>query len=500
MVDPGTSRSLPDVGSDIRRRTIRGVRWVVLLNLATVPLSFATNLLLGRISVEALGYYGAIQVFTSMFQALFVLGGAYVFTRLVPPLPREDRFPFLLSYGAVVFALCAGCLALARLFRPGWIDWVLERFGGPSLEVAVALCVSALVWAFSCHFLYGVLEAGHAALTLKMVVVGYFLAAGGAVLLAKERLISEPGAILWQLSLGVYLGAALLGAALVFRTAERRACASWRWLLPRGFWTVVFYTHLETVVSAVYTSLAPLIVLLWLDVAAVGRVHAALRYVLLLNLVPVMLASVLAPGLSALEASGMRADALRRTASAIRACMLFVAPATFAVALFAGDAMAIFGPEFAGHEDVLRMVIPASLASPVVYFGVGLAVALGELRAYLLASLIFIAASVGLTVWLVPLMGQTGAILGAALGAAVQHTVISVLLRRRLAFRVPRRVYAAWGCGVAAAVSAISIDPSRPVALGLLLVFTGLFAWTGGVTRAEVTDLAAHLRGKEHLT
>ena len=77
-------RGMTDMVGDVRRRTASGVRSVIVLNLVFFPLSFATNMLLGRVSPEALGYYGAVYVLIGTYFTFGVFGGSLVFTRFVP--------------------------------------------------------------------------------------------------------------------------------------------------------------------------------------------------------------------------------------------------------------------------------------------------------------------------------------------------------------------------------------------------------------------------------
>ena len=282
------------------------MRWVLWLNLLTQPLSFATNVLLARMGPAAIGYYGAIQLFIGGFQNFFILGGNAVFTRLVPGLRRRgphQLYPLLTYAGLVLglfLAVVAGVLALApeaaqallaRLGAPParrwpW-PWALSSWSGPSPRISY----------------YAVLDARGGIVTLKSVVIELLrpaLAPGSSPPRGRCAIPRR----CWGLTLAVYAVGAALGVGFLLRTPEFREREPLRLVLPPKFGSVVAYTHLQTLVGFVYTALAPSIVLYRLDVDALGHLHAAMRYPVLLGLLPAAMASVVAPGLSTLEAWG----------------------------------------------------------------------------------------------------------------------------------------------------------------------------------------------------
>jgi O-antigen/teichoic acid export membrane protein len=484
---------MESIDGHVRQRSLAGVRWSIVLNLVMIPLSFGTNMALGRTSPEALGYYGAIQIFTGAFHAFFVPGGRDVFTRFVPGIPRRERLAFLGSYSTVALLVFLVFLVIVGWIAPGAMAWIVGYFRMPEALLALALAVALLVFAFATNFLYGALQAPRAVITIKAVIVGYFILAILGAGPFRAMLRSEPSVYLWRGALIVNGFAALLGIVQVMRTAEMRRPRVWKWGLPTGFWPAVGYTHLGTVVTFAYTSLVPAFVLLWLEVTALARLHAALRFVVLLSSVPVIASPVVAAGISKLDASGMRETGRRHASSAMRGSLVAIFPMFVLCVLFAGDAMAIFNPEFREHRTLLRIVILSCLASPVVHFGAGLAVALGAFRPYLMASLVFVASGVGLTTVLVPRFGLLGAGCAAAGAVFIQQMAVAAVLRYRLAFRIPGRVYAAWACGLATTAVALWLDPSRLLATGLFPPFVLVFAWAGRVTPSELAGWGRRL-------
>jgi O-antigen/teichoic acid export membrane protein len=247
--------------------------------------------------------------------------------------------------------------------------------------VLVLLGLAVVVWAFCSNFLYGTLAPLRAAVTLKLVNAWLLLCALLGLGPLRSWLLNSPSAFVWTAALVVHVLGALFGIVSVATLPELRG---WRWprfYLPTGFWRVALYTHLAMLVEFCYWSLSPYFVLLWTDVRSLAYFHVATRFPLLLGTLPAMLTDVVAPGLSALEASGSRQEALRQAGSVIRAALLPMVPAALVFIFFAGDAMAIFNPAFRDQRDLLRIVAVSSAAAPVYHLGTGALAAWGPFAA-----------------------------------------------------------------------------------------------------------------------
>ena len=477
---------MSELAGEVRRRTVSGVRGVLVLNLAAMPLSFATNMILGRLSPESLGTYGAIQLFLGGYFVFLFPGGVAVFNRFVPSLAPARRLGFLVSYSVLAFAIFAAAAVLPALMAPGIAGAVLAPFGGPPVPAALAFLLVSLVWGLACYFLYSLHRPIEASGAEKLVVLGFFLAAGQAWL--SRRAGSD---WLWTASVAVYGAGAAVAVWLLARTPEFRGREGPLLGLPSGFGRVAAFAQAEVIVSFVYASLAPYVVLLWMDLQQLGYLHAALRYVALATVVPTAVASALAPGLSRLEAAGLREDSCRQVAAAVRGSLLVLAPLAVGLAAFAPSAMAVFGPEFPAHADLLRFAAPGILAGPVVLYGNALAVATGEFEAWLAASLVYVALALGLTAIAVPALGLPGAALAVAGGSLLRQELVLGTLRRRVGLPRPPRIVAAWSATLAVAAAGTAW---RPGPLGAAALWAaGMVAFVA-LARVGPGEVGAELR------
>ena len=79
----------------ILKSSVVGARWTLGLSLAVIPLSYGTNIILGRTSPEALGTYGFLTVLISVVATFFMFGGSQVIVKFLPQLESEKRSAFL---------------------------------------------------------------------------------------------------------------------------------------------------------------------------------------------------------------------------------------------------------------------------------------------------------------------------------------------------------------------------------------------------------------------
>ena len=478
-----TTETTPD---DVRSGVVSGARWVLILNISTLPLSLLTSMALGNVSAEALGYYGAIQLFVSTSQTFFVLGGPQVFARFVPAMLARDRVPFLLSYTSLVLGTIGLFSTVAFVVVPEWVERSLARVGAPSIPLSLAIIVAVTLLAFTAHFLFGILRGAIAAISQRVVLLGFFIVAAVGATLFRRELSEHPAVYLWTSALFVYGLAAAIGITHVVRLETRSSATPFRWMLPQGFWPVVCYSHLVTMVNFVYQSLSPLIVLIWIDVVALGYLHAALRYQVIVRLVPVLLSSVLAPGLSRLSSHGHHSQAKSHTRFAIDTSLLLATPLTIGLGAFAEPAMRLFGAGFEVHANLLRLLVVGFMAGPVVHLGSGFLVAIGAFRSYLTASMVYVVTTVALTIAVVGPFGLPGAALAATIGALLQQSVIQWLIRRETGLRLSGRLAAAWiWAGLSAGISAW-LSPNVWGALAIAVACCAGFARTGGVSLQEL--------------
>ena len=493
--EPNPALAASDLGRTTKRSAVRGIRWVLWLNAITLPMSFATNLVLGRHSVEALGMYGAIQILITGFQTFLIIGGYAVFTRFVPGMPRDRRFPFLTSYAALVLSFFTTAWVLGRLLAPAAVDALLARFGGPPPAMAYLMGLAVVVWAFGSHFLYGVERAREAAFALKLVVAVYFLFSFLVLTPVGRGWLAHPETSLWWATCAAYGTASVVAAGFVLAIPREAMERRWGWFLPAGFWAVVLYTHLGTVVEFVYSSLTPSVVFWWLDVAALGRLTAAIRWIMLVSLLPGMLMSVVTPGIAKLESAGLRDEALVQVRVAMRVSELAVVPCVLAIILFAAELMGVFGADYRAFAGILRIAALSALAGPVVYLGTGLAIALGELRAYLAVSVVYVISSLGLSLLLIPAFGLTGAAIAIAVSSAIQCLAM-ILMARSWGLRPARTTPIGWAFGAFTLSIAGLVGESLALAAAAWLILCVSFAWSAGMTVAEVTLLARRALGR----
>lgn len=113
--------------TEIKKRSIKGVKWLIVMNGLGVPAAFLVVLMLGRVGPVALGVYALAQILIGVITTFVVYGGAPVLSVFMPKLSgAEDRGRFLFSYALILLGMMTVTLGLFWLF-PVAFEFLLQR-------------------------------------------------------------------------------------------------------------------------------------------------------------------------------------------------------------------------------------------------------------------------------------------------------------------------------------------------------------------------------------
>jgi O-antigen/teichoic acid export membrane protein len=234
----GLLSQVPEV---MRHRIVSGMRWTVWLSAISVPFSYATTILLARISPEAIATYGLLMVYIAVVLGLFYFGGDPVAIKFLPELKAEKRSSFLVSYYVVV------CLAtvpwiVAALLWPSGLTYIFGNQASHPFQlfliVISPICVlSSLVGAA----LKGTLEIIWAQIVLRLITIGSFAAYITLYFAGRSFLAANYAPIIWGTYLGLSGIAAGIGLFHLFVHGKNRIVwHKFHFFLPHGFWRYTF--------------------------------------------------------------------------------------------------------------------------------------------------------------------------------------------------------------------------------------------------------------------
>ncbi|MGA9350949.1 MAG: hypothetical protein WBW48_19390, partial [Anaerolineae bacterium] len=231
----------------IFKSSVIGAKWTLGLSLAVIPLSYGTNIILGRTSPEALGTYGFLAVLMSVVATFFMFGGSQVIVKFLPELDSEKARAFLLGYAALTFGVAATLLFLIIL-NPATLAYLTRK------EIAVRflpyLCVLApivLIQYISLAVLQARMEIKWMSIVSKLTPVLYFfcflalrLSLGGHF--AKHGFLAIIAVVI-----GSNVISLLLAVYQVWTKVIGRVESFIQIFFPHGFWYFATVVHLSTV-------------------------------------------------------------------------------------------------------------------------------------------------------------------------------------------------------------------------------------------------------------
>lgn len=490
---PGQPSTPAEDAERIVSHSLGGARWMLWLSGSALAFGFGTNVVLGRIGPELLGFYGFLTLTVSLVSVFFVLGGANVLINYLPKRRRDEKLGFLLAYGGIALGAAALFLGVAAAF-PVLLDVVYGTVAESSVLGYVALFVplgvlQTLAWSALQADLDLRVQAVSQQLVssvnfafLAIVAVGGWLdgpVTSGRRLVLVSMLIANAaslGVALWRLS-----------------TRQFRAWGSPRSLaLAPGFWRFNLFFHASTLAQFAVRSLDQVYVLRQFGFAAMGYYRGALVLAQLGNFILVVTDRAFYSTFCNVDPS----EQPRLHARFVRLNAIGSALVGVVLLTFSRELLTIFGESVTSDSQTLLLLLGSAilLAFPITSVNNALVAARERMN------LIFVNNVIGaVAAWTLYETFARSEVVGVGWAFAILQLLMlfvsSVTARR--ATGVPFSLTAAAVSAVAVAVGvtvALVLDDISPATLALKVVacaaFVPLLLAARLVTVAELRDLA----------
>ena len=340
--------------TEIRQRSIKGAKWLILMNGMGMPAAFLIALLLGRAGPAALGYYALAQILIGVITTFVIYGGPAVLAVFMPKIPNAgDRGRFLFSYTLILFAMMVVALGLFWML-PSAFEFLLQRdfdmrnYGWFMLLALVIVSAETLANSANGLMLIKVTAVARQmmrTILLPLVAILFFW---------KREILVAYG---MQCILGGFFAGYLVSAAICVYglSREHRFRMAAGWFLPRGFWGFSLTTMLATIFTFLYGNFDRMAVLSIQDVAGLGMYQAVISLSMLIGLVPQMLGSTLVPMFASLLATG-KIDAVLKAYGMLQriGSILMTAAALFLIS-YSSELLSLFGNTYSSYDYLLSL-------------------------------------------------------------------------------------------------------------------------------------------------
>lgn len=411
----------------------RGVLGTLALNVGTTVLNFALALALARLlGADGFGAYSFALAWALVLSSVAGLGLSPLVVRHVASMRAHEDWSGLRGVlrwsNALVFCTAAITTGIAALC--GWLLVDRDELLRPLL-VGLALVLPTALVIVRQSTMQGLGHVVRGRLPETIVAPGLFLLSALAVGAAWDGF--SPA---WALALMVVatLAAFVVGAAMLSRALPEAVSAA----EPR-------YESLSWARSALPLVLMGLVGILSVQAGTIllgvladsqetGMFALALRLSTFASFLFLASTYPLMPVVARLNA--LRDDAEMRTTVHRAATIVFLLslPVGVTIILLAAPLLELFGADFRGGVDAVRILVLGELMK--VFFGLSglLLVMTGREGHFARGVSLGAAVTVALSVVLIPRFEATGAALAAAAGTATTHLVLTGLARRQLGF------------------------------------------------------------------
>jgi O-antigen/teichoic acid export membrane protein len=422
------------------RRIDYGIRVTFFLSIITIPISYLTQVLLARTSVEAVGIFGAIVIWATFAQSFYYIGGNAVLIKFLPEIPNEAQLQFLISYGVLVFLITTpGVLLIA--FLPTHIRSLIGQFPSYSVFVLLLIALANVYQQMLLAALKGMLELAIAQVLTRIVTIGQFVAFGALLLFAKTWFQAHLVEAIVTAHLGVVgLSLALAG---IFAMRDLKPTKHFGSLhLPPGFWRFSLLFEVAAVVTF-FTRLDQVLVLLYTSIAGLGIYFLLAQMASAAQLVSSFFLDSMLPAFTNVWAR-MGPDATRQVyEQGARLNQIIVTGSTLVLLCFNSVILSTFGAHYRSYWPLFLVL--------VVFSGLN---SLGGLNNFLLTSanrvhLILMAQAIQVVTFLALfriLNGKQSLFMlalaqGLATTAGLAGTILATTLGLRIGLRVPREFW-----------------------------------------------------------
>lgn len=280
--------------SEIKRRSLSGTSWLVVMNLLGMPAAFFISIMLGRFGATTLGFYAVIQILISIVTTFIFFGGNTVFTVFIPKIHNiEWRGRFVFSYCLLILVFM-GIVLFACWWNPNIIKVLLQRevdmsFFGSFFALAILVVISEMFYSIASGFLLikfaAISRQVIRFILLPLVATSYFL---------YPQLLNLYG--FYYIIFGFVVGYVIsIFINFVGIYKEKNFMLAIGIYFPDGFWSFSIVTMASTIFTFLYANIDKVAVLKTQQVEGLGLYHAVLSIYSFLEQIPNLLLPSLLP-------------------------------------------------------------------------------------------------------------------------------------------------------------------------------------------------------------
>lgn len=465
--------------NEVKNKALKNAKWMVITSVLSMFFSYASNILLGRISPETLGIYSAVNVFISSLSTFVGMGGAVVLSNFFPKMDSEvQKTQLLHTYTAISFAMYV-VFAAVIVFFPEMNYLLSGGLDGVAKWVAVLIMapiyITMLIISYS---LTALLEARISNIMSKQYTILLPIVLFLVYLIDKSLLETQLALIIFFTVIAANICAIILGVTFIKK--EKVICKAKGFYVPEGFFFFTFTTFLQSFFSFLYRNADKMFLIFMEDMGQLGYYQAIISIFTVVEFVPSLLGNVTIPYFSNIFKVGNKRD-VEDSYQRIEKYMLFFLVSCVIVVISLSDiALNMFGEDYISYKYLLIILLVAKCISSLGFINTPMMVVLEKNWLRLLNSALQITIQFTITFFLISNLGILAVVLGRTIGVCCAQIMPQLMIKYKSGYHI--KLSRAWFSGIVCAgiLGIIQMEFEPYIGVSIVLGVVGWFAFLVG--------------------
>lgn len=436
--------------TEIKNKSMVGAKWTIILSTLAIPLSYMTNIVIGRISNEALGIYAFINIFISFVITFVLIGGNNVIVKFLPELKNKEKNHFLLNYFLIILLISILSI-LVLCFYPNSLEIVLGQSYPANIVPYLILFIPFIIlYSVFDYTLVGLLEIKASTIIKQISVYGTFIIFSILLLFFPKIMTSDPWFMILIVILIFYILMTIMAFHIVYnkiinQKKNNRPTNKEIFQYPPGFWRYLIFVHISTILVFFYDKIDQLFIIGNLSVADLGVYYAALQTATLIRYIPMLIGNVSLPTFSNIFASDEKSLIPTVYKKIIKYTTLMTVFCSLGAIFYSKEIMGIFGSGYVVDHSILVILGFFFMPTSVGAILPSLILSKGKAGQYLINSIIQVSFQIGIILLLFNSLGVIGLAIGRGAGVIIAQVgliIISYKILGDLKTTIPRNYLA----------------------------------------------------------
>jgi O-antigen/teichoic acid export membrane protein len=469
----------------VKKKALKSAKWMIVTSVFSMFCSYASNILLGRISPETLGIYSAVNVFISSLTTFVGMGGAVVLSNFLPKMDSEiQKRQLLHTYIAMSFGMYIVFVAVILIFPK--MNLLLSG-GLDGAEKWVALIVVAplyIVMTVISYLLIALLEARISNIMSKLYAILLPFVLLSVYLVDRELLEQKLVSIVFSSVIVSNILAIILGVSFIKK--EKIISKARGFYVPRGFFFFSITTFMQALFSFLYLNADKMFLISLEDMGQLGYYHAIISIYTLVDFVPSLLGNVTTPYFSNILKVGNKKDVKESYERIEKYMLFFLVTCIIGVITLSDVALNMFGEGYVTYKYLLIILLVARCISALGFTNTPMLIVMEKNWLRLLNGALQVFIQFSITFICINKLGILAVVLGRTIGVCIAQIMPQLMMKYRSGYhiRISKAYYSGVICTLLLGIIQVALDLNLAISI-LSAVISWFIFLIGGRFKKE---------------